>query len=138
LLVRGTSSVLIAGTAVWCAAILAAPLTGIPAFYEFFTIICHQQAGRSWHIFGEPLAVCIRCASIYFGFFAGLLLLQAPNPRWLKIALMITAAEWLSARLFIDIELLRAMSGVLLGAVAAPIIRTGVEEMFARFAHEPM
>ena len=71
----------------------------------------------------------------------GLIFLRKPNVRWLKIAIVITVAEWLLALSFVDSELLRVLSGVLLGAIGAPVVRTGVEQMFVssvRTAHEPM
>jgi len=48
--------------------------------------------------------------------------------------------QWLLAVTVLDSELLRVLSGLLLGATAAPVIRTGVEEMFSRMrtAHESM
>ena len=60
--------------------------------------------------------------------------------RWLKISIAITAMQWLLAVTVMDSELLRVLSGLLLGATAAPVIRTGVEEMFSRVrtAHESM
>ena len=134
----GTVAMLAAGTAAWCVAILAAPLWNLAPVYLFFSIICHQQPARSWIIAGEPLAVCIRCTAVYFGFFAGLLFHQAPNIRWLKVALALTAAEFVFAQVAAEIPLLRAVSGALLGASAAPIVRSGIEQMFARFAHEAM
>jgi hypothetical protein len=50
----------------------------------------------------------------------------------------LTAAEWILARFFLDSMPLRALTGFGLGAVVAPFIRLGVEQMFARFAHESM
>jgi len=132
---------LFVGTILWCLAIVAAPLFHLTPIYLFFSAICHQLPARSWHIHGEPLAVCIRCTAIYYGFLAGLLTLSKPNPRFFKIAVTITAAEWILAFAVVDSEVLRALSGILLGASAAPIVRTGVEEMFARrvrTAHESM
>jgi uncharacterized membrane protein len=41
--------------------------------YEFFRPVCHQIDGRSFHLFGYKLAVCSRCASIYYGFTIGIL-----------------------------------------------------------------
>ena len=38
------------------------------ALYQPFHTICHQLPDRSFRILGEPLAVCIRCSAIYFGF----------------------------------------------------------------------
>jgi uncharacterized membrane protein len=130
----------VVGAGLWCSAILAAPVWNIEPLYLFFSLICHQLPARSWNIAGEPLAVCIRCTTIYFGFFAGLVFHQAPNVRpnvrWLKIAMVLTAAEVLFALTVADVPLLRAVSGALLGAAAAPIVRAGIEQMFARFAHE--
>lgn len=77
---RGVYSVLLAGTLVWCGAIIAAPLlyngpwTGVSSFlYQFFHPICNQLDSHSFHIAGEKTAVCTRCTSIYFSFLAGLL-----------------------------------------------------------------
>jgi uncharacterized membrane protein len=131
---------LLFGATIWCLAIVAAPIFHLTPIYMLFSAICHQIPSRSWHIHGEPLAACIRCTCIYYGFLAGLLTLSRPNPRWLKIALAITAVQWLLAVTVYDSVVLRALSGILLGASAAPIVRTGVEEMFARkvrTVHEP-
>ncbi len=35
--------------------------------YRFFQPVCDQLDSRSFHIFGYKLAVCSRCASIYYG-----------------------------------------------------------------------
>lgn len=42
--------------------------------YLLFSPICHQLPERSFHFCGYPLAVCHRCAGIYFGLFLGMLL----------------------------------------------------------------
>lgn len=72
----------VTSVSLWCAAFLAAPLfvewsgAWLPVgelLYRFFHPICHQLEGRSFTIFGEPLAVCARCSSIYIGFLAGTL-----------------------------------------------------------------
>lgn len=132
---------LLFGTTLWCLAIVAAPLFHLTPIYLIFSAICHQLPARSWHIHGEPLAACIRCTAIYYGFLAGLLAFSKPRARWFRIAVAITAAEWLLAFAIFDSEILRTLSGILLGASAAPIVRTGVEELFARrvrTAHESM
>ena len=77
---RTTYSVILLGALVWCAAIL------LPAFlantssswlnefvYRSFHPICHQLPERSFHLFGERLAVCSRCSSIYFAFLIGVI-----------------------------------------------------------------
>lgn len=41
--------------------------------YRFFHPICDQLDSRSFHIFGYKLAVCSRCASIYYGATLGII-----------------------------------------------------------------
>jgi uncharacterized membrane protein len=137
---RPVQLALILCTAVWCLAIFLAPLFHLAPVYLFFSRVCHQLPTRSWHLYGEQLGLCIRCTSLSLGFFGGLLLLRVPNVRWLKISIAITAMQWLLAVTVMDSEALRVLSGLLLGATAAPVIRTGVEEMFSRVrtVHESM
>lgn len=145
---RGTWSVkpflnltLLIATVAWCLAIVAAPYFHSGPIYLFFSTICHQLPTRSWHFQGEQLGLCIRCTSISLGFLAGQLAIRTPNVRWLRYAIVLTAMEWLLAATVHDFELLRILSGVVLGASAAPIVRTGVVEMAVRImrtAHEPM
>lgn len=133
-------SVLIICTTLWCLAIAAVPLLDLSLLALFFSTICHQIPARTWHLMGEPLGLCIRCTSISLGFLGGLLLIRMPNVRWFKVAIAITVVEWLISLTVIDSETLRALSGLVLGAVAAPIVRAGVEEMLIRVrtAHESM
>jgi uncharacterized membrane protein len=70
--------VMLGGVFLWCLTILLAPLLSASGWsgpaevlYTFFHRICHQLEARSFHIAGEPLAVCGRCAAIYAGFLAG-------------------------------------------------------------------
>ena len=65
--------------------------------------ICHQLAERSFHLLGEPLAVCQRCTGMYAGFTLGLFLwplLQYPaarlaaNPRWVLAFLLPLCIDW--------------------------------------------
>ena len=123
------AALLLIGSTLWCLAILAAPALRLPLVYEFFSRICHQDPSRSWHMFGEPLPVCIRCASIYFAFAISLWVGLKPNARWLRASLAIMAAEFIIARVFLDAGLLRSLSGVLVGLSAAPFVRQGVEEL---------
>ena len=74
---RVTYAVMLAGALAWCGAILLAPyLAALSSplaefVYRGFHSICHQLPERSFHLFGEKLAVCSRCASIYFAFLLG-------------------------------------------------------------------
>lgn len=120
---------LLAGSTLWCLSIIAAPLTNSAMIYSFFAIICHQDPARSWYLAGEPLPVCIRCASIYFGFLAALWLRVSPRTQWLRIALAVMICEFVVARLVVDIAVVRSISGILFGVTAAPFVRQGIEEM---------
>jgi uncharacterized membrane protein len=120
---------LLAGSTLWCLSIVAAPVLGLSWVYEFFSRICHQDPLRSWHIAGEPLAVCIRCASIYFAFTAALWLGLKSNLRWLRISLALMVCEFVVARLIVDAALLRSITGVLVGLSAAPFVRQAFEEI---------
>jgi uncharacterized membrane protein len=80
---RKTYVFILAGAILWCGAILLAPSLAAwevaprgfsLILYRFFAPICHQIDGRSFHLFGFPLAVCSRCSSIYIAFLAGTLL----------------------------------------------------------------
>ncbi len=42
--------------------------------FLFFTKICHQIPERSFSCYGHTMAVCARCAGIYYGSFAGAIL----------------------------------------------------------------
>jgi uncharacterized membrane protein len=67
----------------WCGAICLAPIlvsgngpveSAGQWIYAFFGQLCHQTRERSWLVGDHPMAVCVRCASIYFGFLVGTLL----------------------------------------------------------------
>jgi uncharacterized membrane protein len=95
-----TYSVVLAGALLWCGAIVLTPFfAGLPepfaaagdALYGLFSPVCHQIEGRSLAAFGFPLAVCTRCAGVYFGFLASVLLYPLVRtvgrtvypPRWI-------------------------------------------------------
>ena len=113
----------------WCAAILAAPLFSLNSVYGFFALICHQEPDRSWFLSGQPFPVCIRCSAIYFGFLLALILKRQPAVLWLKTAVVLTLVEVLLEWLAMDSVMARTLTGLLLGAAAAPFVRVGVEEM---------
>ena len=120
--------------ALWCAALLAAPLLqswGSPVggfFYEAFSKICHQMDQRSFHLAGLKLAVCARCSSIYFGFLLTLLglsllgpleKLRVPRLLWLGCAILPMLLDVFlndSGILFSTLTT-RAVTGVIFGAI---------------------
>jgi len=104
--------VFVASVALWCLAVVTAPAlqslggTGgrsiADALYLGFSKICHQIDGRSFHVFGAKFGVCIRCTSIYFSFFFGLLLYpffrsldscSVPHTRWIMLAVLPMALD---------------------------------------------
>jgi uncharacterized membrane protein len=117
----------------WCIAIVAGPIAPYSAVYSFFSLICHQDPARSWHLFGEALPVCIRCTSVYFGFLAALCLRISPRKDWLRVAIALMIGEFVFARLVLDVAMIRSMSGVLFGVAAAPFVRQGIQEMTGDF-----
>lgn len=115
-------SALALASVIWLVAIFAAPYAarraapGSPAAvlavgtYLIGSVICHQQARRSFHLDGVQLPVCARCAGIYlaapFGAFCGWLFRRRRRvdpARWrtpLVLAALPTAVtvvlEWVS------------------------------------------
>jgi len=126
---KKTYAALLAGATLWCLSIVAAPMFRLPWVYVFFSRICHQDPARSWHLAGEPLAVCIRCTSIYFAFTASLWLGLKASVRWLRLSVLLMVCEFIFARFVIDVALLRSLSGVLVGLSAAPFVKRAVEEI---------
>jgi uncharacterized membrane protein len=124
-----TYAALLAGSTLWCLSIIAAPTLGLSWVHDFFSLICHQDSSRSWHLAGEPFAVCIRCASIYFAFAGSLWLGLKTNVRWLRLSLLLMICEFIVARIVIDAAVLRSITGVLVGLSAAPFIKEAVEEI---------
>lgn len=119
---------LLAGTAAWCLLIVAAPLIPSPSIYLFFSTVCHQIPDRSWHWLGRPFAVCIRCAAIYFGFLAALLIRFRASRPLLIGCLAAMGIEVVFARVVLDLEVLRAAAGFGLGLVAAGFVERGIQE----------
>ena len=129
------------------AAALAAPLLAagghaLPAraAYAFFGAVCHQMPERSFHLLGHPLGVCARCAGLYAGFAAGVLLYplarplgvrHAPARAWLFAAAAPTALDFSLGLLGVweNTHLSRSLTGALLGAVAALYVLPGLLDL---------
>jgi uncharacterized membrane protein len=80
---RGPRACLMAVCAVGLGLVAAAPWAAqqgswlAPLLYAIFEPVCHQIAERSFHLWGEPLAVCHRCSGLYLGFALGIALWPA-------------------------------------------------------------
>ncbi len=121
--------VLLSAVAAWCGAIIAAPLFDSGLLYGLFSSICHQYPERSWFLSGQPLAVCIRCTSIYVGFLVALALRLPPRTGFLRFAVVLTGVEVVVAHMVIDMEVVRSLSGLLLGLSAGGFVAQGVREL---------
>ena len=146
-------TVLVFGTLLWCAAIVLPPVMAFiefPAtfvsgrFYAVFSIICHQIDARSFHLLGHKLAVCARCASIYWGFFAGVCLypLIFRKPVANMAALLLAAALPVAADVLLDALRVHASTtatrvltgsvfGVLLAVVITPVFQEALNEIIS-------
>ena len=104
--------------------------------YTFFKPVCHQIDARSFHIFGYKLAVCSRCASIYYGFTFGIILypffrplqhVEIPNLIFLVIPLIALIADfsldYTSAvrNTFMSRSITGSILGISLAFYAAPV-----------------
>lgn len=156
---RRTYLFLLILVALWCGLLITAPLTAPSSSlsdfsrttYAFFARICHQLDDRSFHLDGHKLAVCIRCSSIYVGFFLSLLLY--PLVRDLK--LRSTPSNWILGLsllpLFMDIGMnllgvhtstmeTRVVSGGLFGVVLPwyilPTLQQALDEFGSRWRNQ--
>ena len=103
----------------WCALIAAAPLlaslggvaSGTAAFlYDLFSRVCHQFDSRSFHIAGFKFAVCIRCFSIYFSFFLGILF--SPLIRRTRIAAVSSSLLLIASLMPMGLDVALATLGI--------------------------
>lgn len=137
--------------ALWCVLFILAPYLAHFGFkthsgiiYIFFSKICHQQADRSFFIYGKQLAVCSRCTAIYLGFFVGTLLQMALSmtkkhlhpSRILLLLAMIPISADLSLTFFGIWEntfFTRFITGTILGSIVSFYIVPGLENIFMEF-----
>jgi len=108
--------------------------------HHMFGRVCHQIQERSFHLAGHPLAVCARCAGVYSGFAAGVLLYPLvrslgrtdfPARGWLLLAAAPAALDFALglAGVWENTHLSRALTGSLLGLAAAFYAVPGVIDL---------
>lgn len=105
--------------------------------YQTFGHFCHQIPERSFHVAGEPFAVCARCFGIYAGFLAGVFCF----PLWRRAAARYFLSRWwlivallpmcLDAALdffglWHNTHTSRVTTGAILGTVAAVYVVPGL------------
>ena len=131
----------------WCSLIVAAPWlasnehklsSGL--IYLFFSKICHQIPERSFFIFGKQLAVCSRCAGLYFGFLLGTILYPIifklninwiPSRKYLLLALIPITIDIAIRTLNIAENTFasRLITGLILGTMTAIFILHGISSI---------
>ena len=108
--------------------------------YRALYFVCHQMPERSFHVAGHPLAVCARCAGIYFGFAAAALAYplvrpvrrtDAPARAWLLLAALPLGLDYglNLAGLRENTHYSRALTGALLGAACVFYVVPGLVDL---------
>ncbi len=110
------------------------------AIYQGLRVACHQQAERSFHFDGFPLAVCARCFGLYAGALAGLLAYplvrplgrtDAPARAWLLAAALPTSVDFALGVLGVweNTHLSRFLTALLLGLTVAFFVMPGLSDL---------
>ena len=141
------------GIIIWLGVIFLAPYlrshdSSLSAFaYLVFTPICHQIPSRSFHLFGEPLAVCARCLGIYFGALGGIGLYPLINgfsklalPK-ARIFILVSVPIIIDAggnflNLWVSSHWIRFMTGFLWGLILPFYFIVGVSDFVLKRAQE--
>ena len=137
----------LSGAMLFVGAILAAPvlrargmLLASQVFYQGFHVACHQIAGRSFHLWGFPLAVCSRCFGLYVGVLAGIIIYplargvwqrDMPGRAWLLLGVLPTGVDFALGffGLWENTHWSRFSTALLAGLVTAFYIVPGVVDL---------
>lgn len=129
--------------------VVAAPLFAVSGgfaallLYELFAPVCHQIAERSFHLAGQPLAVCHRCFGFYVGFTLGLVVLPLvrplrdwllEKPRRILFFLAPTAIDWL---LPMNTPMSRFFTALLAAAPIAVLVWAAIGQIVQPTSQEP-
>ena len=138
--------VVVAGALLVVGLVLLAPLALARGFtlpgvavYRAFSAACHQTPERSFYLAGFPLAVCARCAGLYAGFAAGVVLYPlarplgraaAPARLWLLLAALPTTIDFALglSGVWENTHLSRFSTASVLGAAAALYVVPGAAD----------
>jgi len=131
----------------WLSLIVAAPVakaSGLVAvsspIYSLFSFLCHQIPDRSFHVEGEPFAVCSRCFGVYFGLLFGYAIYPLwrpvdsiePLPKvWLFLSLIPITVDWSLTFFGIweNTHLSRFFAGLILGTACGTFIVPSIVEI---------
>lgn len=114
--------------------------------YYFFSFLCHQIPERSFHIVGEPFAVCSRCFGVYFGLLSGFAIYPlwrniddiGPLPKfWLFASLIPMTVDWSLNFLGIleNTQMSRFLTGLVVGIACATFIVPALVEITRNFTY---
>lgn len=140
---RRARALVATGFATACVLIALPPVLGEAAAATVrgvFDPLCHQLPGRSFHLWGEPLAVCHRCTGIYLGLFAGVLAgrewlsLRQFAPALLLLAVAPAGLDWIVGVLgwWNSPPLVQALTGGWFGVLAGMLVAGGLTELVER------
>ena len=134
----------LAALAVAAPLLATSPLLSV-SIRKFFSVVCHQDAARSFWIASAPVAVCVRCLGIYLGAALGAVFGSAgvpPAGAWasrprllqavvvtLAINVLDVAAEW--GGLHGNLPALRLALGLALGAALAALVQSSLRDTTA-------
>ncbi len=108
---------------------------------KIYSLVCHQDAAKSFFIGGYKLEVCARCTGIYSGAaifsIAGLLFsrLRPRDKKWLLYSMIPMAADviFYSAGIYDYSKWVAFSTGMILGSASILYIFTGIEDYFLEF-----
>lgn len=114
--------------------------------YYFFSFICHQIPDRSFHVAGEPFAVCSRCFGVYFGMLLGFAIyplwrnideIEPVSKFWLFLSLIPMTIDWSLTFLGIweNTHLSRFTTGMIVGVACSTFIVPATVEITRNFTY---
>jgi len=149
---KTTVHLVLISAVLWCSAFTFQPFlmtldttsrTVGSLIYLGFSPLCHQDPERSICILGHPMAVCSRCAGIYYGFLIGILLFPRlrriyehlqNSIRWLCIATvpMIIDVGLTYGGILSSGTIIRTFTGILPGWISSCYILPGMLDWLAK------
>jgi uncharacterized membrane protein len=142
---------ILGGTIFWLLLIVLAPLLKgtdrifymrlSEYIYFLFKPVCHQIPERSIILNSEPMAVCLRCFSIYFGGFLFILNIAIKRKIFhLNLTLVFlfslpVVLDFLLEKfnIYTDIQLIRVLTGLLLGACISYLILFSIWDLNKKY-----
>ncbi|MFC1568868.1 DUF2085 domain-containing protein [bacterium] len=143
--------VIVVAASLWCAAFTLQPILihGGPLFKgasyligKGFAPICHQNPERCLSILNHPMAVCSRCAGIYYGALFGIFLFPWLHNQYNRLQISIRWLGFAALPILVDVGLAQAglpssgtvtrlFTGILLGWISMCYIIPGILDWLA-------